>query len=104
MNSKVENDNDTLIISKEQIEALCARLRDENELNSCIEEVRKMTEIKAAICGWTDERTPCCGLSPQIWLNGEVQTLEAVLSNLERGNTNQAILLLNEYSKMLSEQ
>ncbi len=104
MSSKVGNDNDTLIISKEQIEALCARLRDENELNSCIEEVRKMTEIKAAICGWADERTPCCGPSPQIWLNGEVQTLEAILSNLEGGNTDQAIFLLDEYSKTLPKQ
>ena len=86
------------------MEALCTRLRDQDELNPCIEEIRKMIEIKAAICEWADERTPCCGPSPQIWLNGEVKTLEAVLSNLEHGNTDQAILLLNEYSKMLPAQ
>ncbi len=104
MSSKVGNDNDTLIIGKEQIEALCARLRDENELNSCIEEVRKMIDIKSAICNWADERTPCCGPSPQIWLNGEVQALEAVLSHVEARNINQAIFLLDEYSKTLPEQ
>ncbi len=104
MNSEIKTDNDTLIIGKAQIEALCTRLRDWDEMNPCIEEVRKMIEIKMALCSWADERTPCCGPNPQMWLYGEAQTLETVLSNLKSGNIDQAILLLEKYSRSLPEQ
>ena len=99
-----ESDKDTLIIGKDQIEALCTRLQNRNEIDSCIKEVEKMAEIKAALCAWADERTPCCGPNPQIWLYGEAQTLEMVLSNLKAGNIDQAVLLLEEYGKTLHEQ
>jgi len=42
-------EENVLIISKEQVKALSDRLRDSNEIDSCIEEVKRMLDIKSTL-------------------------------------------------------
>lgn len=104
MSIKLEKENDLLIISKDQIGRLCSRLWDKGVMDSCVTEIQRMIEIKSAMCAWADERSTCCGTNVNVWLFGEVQLLENVLSNVNDGRIEEAVLLLEDYCNMLPEQ
>lgn len=95
--------SEILLIGKEQVRSLRERMLDPTELTSCIDEVRRMIEIKSALSWRADERSVCCGPALPMYLFGEVQTLEKVLQQLESGNINEAISLLNDYEALLMD-
>lgn len=93
--------SEILLIGKEQVCSLRDRLRDPDKLSSCIEEVRRMVEIKSVLSWRADERMGCCGPGLPMYLFGEVQTLEMILIKLESGNIDEAISLLKDYEVTL---
>jgi len=90
-----------LLIGTEQVCSLRDRLRDPDCLSSCIEEVRKMVEIKSVLSWWADERSGCCGPGLPMYLYGELQTLERILNYLESGNIDEAVSLFKNYKEMI---
>ena len=94
-------ENEILLIDKEQVRSLCSQLNDPENLSSCIEEVRKMIDIKSALCWRADERSGCCGPGMPLYLYGELQTLERTLQELESENISQAVSLLEHYEEMM---
>jgi len=93
--------SEILLIGKEQVCSLRDRLRDPDKLSSCIEEVRRMVEIKSVLSWRADERSGCCAPGLPMYLYGEVQTLEMILIKLESGNIDEAISLLKDYEVTL---
>ena len=93
--------SEILIISKEQVCSLRDRLRDPEKLSSCINEVRKMIEIKSVLSWRANARSGCCGLELPMYLFGELQILEKTLRQLELGNISEAISLLKDYEYLL---
>lgn len=95
--------SEILLIGKQQVCSLLDRLRDPDQLASCIEEVQKMIEIKSVLSWRADERSGCCGPELPMYLFGEVQTLERTLQQLELGNISEAISLLKGYEALLMD-
>ncbi len=93
--------NEILLIGKQQVCSLRDRLRNPDNLSSCIEEVRKMVEIKSILSWQAEERSACCGPGLPMYLWGEVQTLEMILIELESGYIDEAISLLEDYEVIL---
>ena len=54
LRGRVEMEQGILIISKEQVRSLIDRLGDSRELESCIEEVRRMRDIKLTLAWRAD--------------------------------------------------
>ncbi len=96
-------ENEILLIDKTQVQSLQARLTDSSQLNSCIEEVRRMIEIKSGLCWRADARASCCGPDVSLHLYGEFQCLERILRNLESGNISKATVLLEDYEKRIPQ-
>ena len=93
--------NEILLIGKEQVSSLRVRLLDPDKLALCIDEVRRMIEIKSILSWRADARSGCCGPELPMYLFGEVQILEEVLQQLESGHIAEAISLLKDYEAML---
>jgi hypothetical protein len=96
-------ENKILLINREQVHSLRDRLSESDNLPSCIEEVRKMAEIKSVLFWQADERSSCCGPGMPMHLYGELQTLERTLQKLEEGHIDEAIALLEDYESMILE-
>ena len=89
------------LINGDQVQSLRSRVNDQENLPSCIEEVRRMIDIKSALCLQANERSGCCGPGMPMSLFGEVQILERILQKLEDGHTEEAIALLEDYQTMI---
>jgi len=87
-----------LIITKEGVEALKARLKKPSENSLCREELKKMLEIKETLLWRADAGLCCVGWSLPAHLSWEVQLLEETLQALEGGNGNKAASLLEEFA------
>ncbi len=95
-------ENEILLIDKTQIQKLRAKLTDTSRIDSCIEEVRRMIDIKSGLCWRADARASCCcGPDISLYLNGELQLLEAIFLNLESGNISKAASSLKEYETIM---
>ena len=90
-----------LVISKEQINALIGRLGESGKLDSCIEEVKRMLDIKSALCWRADAGGCCAGRGLAVQLEDEVKILEKALNALEAGNVSEGISLLSAYEKII---
>lgn len=89
------------IIDRERAAALRAKIKNSPDLRPCIEEVRKMIEIKSAHL-WRASAGSCC-FGPEFAraIDAEVQILENTLRYLESGNVTESVLLLEEYEKLM---
>ena len=90
-----------LVISKEQVRTVRDRLSDPAQIPSCIEEVRKMIEIKSVLSWRAEVSEACCGAELSMCLFNEVQNLEEALQYLESGNIDEATILLEEYEAQI---
>ncbi|MGV8075593.1 MAG: hypothetical protein AB2L11_13685 [Syntrophobacteraceae bacterium] len=86
------------IITREKVDLIKERLCDPLKTGECLEDVRKMLEIKEASL-WRASVGPCCvepGLAT--CLSTEVQLLEAVVKAILEGDTSSASSLLGEFA------
>ncbi|MFA4837711.1 MAG: hypothetical protein WC749_16800 [Dehalococcoidia bacterium] len=90
-----------LVISKEQVESLRDRLKNSGELGSCIEEVKRMLEIKSTLLWRADAACGCVGNGPANSLYVEVQLIENTLVALEQGDIIKGASLLDEYVRIV---
>lgn len=90
-----------LIISKDQVRALIEKLNDSSRIDSGIEEVKRMLEIKSALLWRADAGSCCVGRDLPVRLDGEVRMLENTLHALEEGNVVEGISLLADYEKVI---
>jgi len=88
------------IISEAQIKSLKDRLNIPEERDACIEEVRKMLEIKSGLLWRADVAWCCVGTDMCNYLDAEVRTLEDILIALEKGNIVGGLLMLDAYESM----
>ena len=91
-----------LTIDKEQVGRLILRLKKGNNLDSAIDEVRRMIDIKATEARKYDSAS-CCGGSGGIdnCLWGEVFVLENTLIALKDGDVAKGTELLGKYTQMI---
>ncbi len=93
-----------LIISREQVENLIAKLNDPAKLDESHREVAKMLEIKSALLWRADGPRSCCGALEgiKVCLDSEVRILEEVLDALDKHDIPRASSLLEDYTKQLA--
>jgi hypothetical protein len=93
---------ESLTIDKEQVGRLILRLKKGNNLDSAIDEVRRMIDIKSTEAGKFDSAS-CCGGSGGIdnCLWGEVFVLEHTLTVLKGGDVAKGTELLEKYAHMI---
>ena len=96
-------ENDFLVINPAQVKSLRAKLTDSDQMESAIRELRRMIEIKSALCWRAEARASCCGPGISFSLDTERQTLEEALQELESGNIGKANALLEVYEKMIPQ-
>ena len=92
-----------LLITREKIEILKERLGDLGEASQCLEDVKKMLEIKEALLWRADVGTCCAGPYLPARLYGEVQLLEATLQALEEGDGTRAALLFEDFASQAKD-
>jgi len=90
-----------IIINKEQVKALIDRLGDSSRIAPCIEEVKRMLEIKSTLLWRADAGSCCVGRELPLCLDGEVRMLENILHALEEDNVVEGISLLADYEKVI---
>jgi len=87
-------------IDREQVSALRAAIKDSSDLRPCIDEVKKMIEIKSAHL-WRASAGSCCfGPEFACAIDSELQILENTLRHLESGNVTESVALLEEYEEL----
>ena len=92
-----------LLITREKIEALKERLSEPGEASQCLEDVKKMLEIKEALLWRADVGTCCAGPGLPARLFGEVQLLESTLQALEEGDNTKAALLFEDFASQAKD-
>jgi hypothetical protein len=93
-----------LIISRQQVESLIAKLADPARLDESRGELEKMLEIKSALLSRAaDGIQPCCGTFCEIstCLGSEVQVLQEALDALNKKDIDKASSLLRDYIKYM---
>jgi len=88
-------------ISRDQTRSLRDRLCNCGETEICIEEVKKMLEIKSTLLWRADYACGCVGSGPANSLYAEVQMLEDVLDAIECGDGMKAASILDEYVEIM---
>ena len=86
------------VITREKIKTLKERLSDPDEAEQCLEDVKKVLEIKETLL-WRAEVGSCCagpGLAPRLF--EEVRLLEATANALKEGNITKASLLFEDFA------
>ena len=91
------------VITREKIEALREILGDAQQANHCLEDVKKMLEIKQALLWRADVGTCCAGPGLPARLFGEVQLLESTLQALEEGDNTRAALLFEDFASQAKD-
>lgn len=87
-----------LIISKDQIQSLLAKMGDPKNSVACLEEVQQIKNIKEGLY-WRADAGTCCGgpaLAGQLF--GQIRILDGVLLALGDGRQSEAITLLAEFA------
>ena len=95
-----------LVISRQQIERLIARLDEPDKLGECRREVASMLEIESALLGKANDMLlPCCGsLEPfKGGLASEVSILREALNALAEGDVPKAQRLLGEFKSVFAQ-
>jgi len=93
-----------LIISRQQVESLIAKLTDPARFDESRGELEKMLEIKTALLSRAaDGIQPCCGTFCEIktCLDSEVQVLQEALDALNKEDIEKASSLLRDYIKYM---
>lgn len=89
------------VITRDKIEILRERLGDPEEAGQCLQDVRKILEIKEVLL-WRAEVGPCCagpGLAPRLF--EEVRLLEATAQALEESDSRKASLLFEDFASRI---
>ena len=86
------------IIDGEKIESIRKRLHDADQARLCVEDVKKVLEIKETLYWRADVGTCCAGPALPIHLFGQVRLLEATLQALGEGDTDRAAALFDEFA------
>jgi len=93
-----------LIISRQQVESLIAKLTDPARFDESRGELEKMLEIKTALLSRAaDGIQPCCGTFCEIktCLDSEVQVLQETLDALDKHDIPKTSSLLRDYIKYM---
>jgi len=91
------------VITREKIEALKERLSDSGEASQCLEDVKKILEIKETLLWRAEVGTCCAGPYLPVRLFGEVQLLESTLQALEAGDNTRAALLFEDFASQAKD-
>ena len=93
-----------LVLGKNQTKLLVDRLQKADELEACVDEVRKMVEIKSTLLWRADAACSCVGNGPATTLYMELSLLENALGSLEQGDIAAGTAQLREYLDVLPDQ
>ena len=86
-----------LLINDEQLKALRDKLDNPEQRQQCLEEIRRMVEIKQTLLWRADAAQACCGWATVVRFTHEVQLLEAVLDAFQEQQIEKAATLLEDY-------
>ncbi len=89
-----------LMISREQVGSLVGRIGQGADA-SCLEEVKRMLEIKSTLLWRADAACGCVGTGPAHALYMEIQMLEDILGALEAGDIVRGVSLLEQYATVI---
>jgi len=92
------------LISREQINHLIGRLQKGSELEACIDEVKRMVQIKSTLLWRADAACSCVGNGPATTLFMELSLLENALDCLEQGDVAAGASLLREFLDLFPDE
>ncbi len=91
------------LITREKIESLKERLRDPGECRHCLEDLKKILEIKEALLWRADVGMCCAGPALPVRLFGQVELLKATVEALEEGDGAKAVSLFEDFASELGD-
>lgn len=86
-----------LLIDDGQVRALKDKLFKPEQQQQCLEEIKRMIEIKQTLLWRADAAVACCGWPTIMRFTNEVQLLEGVLEAFQEQNIEKAAALLEDY-------
>lgn len=92
-----------LIITRESVRDLKARLEKGENLEQCKAEIAQMIDIKKTLLWRSELSCNCVGTALPMYLSWEVQALEEALAALEQGKVAQAVSLLGNFISRLEQ-
>jgi hypothetical protein len=96
---------EVMIVDSDRINATIVKIKDIDKLSEAISDIEKILEIKKTLL-WRADAGTCCGSLGNIAtsLAREISLMEKALKALEKNNTSEAILILEEYKKSLDNR
>ncbi len=87
-----------LIISRDQINSLLARMQDPGRREECRREIEAVKGIKEGLYWRADAGTCCGGPALAGHLFAQIRTLEDALQALDEGRREEAVLLIEDFA------
>jgi hypothetical protein len=97
--------DEVMIVDSDRINSTIVKIKEPVKLSEAISDIKKILEIKQTLL-WRADAGTCCGSLGNIAtsLAREISLIEKALKALEKNNTSEAILILEEYKKSLDNR
>jgi hypothetical protein len=96
--------NEMMLINKDMVEALRERVAHRDKSSQCLEDLKKMLEIKEALFWRADVSSRACASWALVdQLAWETHLIKEAIEAVDEGDRGKAVSLLEEYAAQLEE-